>query len=321
MALALRRRFDTWFTKAAGPRTGPVVLTHRRVYILPTAHGYGFFVVLLVMLAGSINYSLSLGFVLTFLLGGLALNAIVYTYRNLANLRVAPMRTQPVFAGETARFPIRAENPTDVDRHAIDLRIVATQPHAIDVPARSEAVVEIPVPATRRGRLALPRLTLTTRFPLGLFRAWSYAWLDIECIVYPCPEPPGVPLPAARGERGEGALSALGTDDFAGLRAYHAGDSPRRIAWKADARDQGLLTKVFSGHAENHLWLSWSDMPARVDPEARLARLARWVLDADQQGLAFGLQLPDTTITPASGAAHRTLCLEALALYEHERPA
>ena len=46
---------------------GPVVLDRKRIYILPTRRGLLFAVFLLVMLLGSINYALSLGFVLTFL--------------------------------------------------------------------------------------------------------------------------------------------------------------------------------------------------------------------------------------------------------------
>ena len=47
------------------------------------------------MLTGSINYNLSLGFVLTFLLAALQMNAMIYTFRNLANLRVSGGRARP----------------------------------------------------------------------------------------------------------------------------------------------------------------------------------------------------------------------------------
>jgi hypothetical protein len=79
------------------------------------------------------------------------------------------------------------------------------------------------------------------------------------------------------------------------------------------------LTKVFSGRAETHLWLSWSELPAQLDPESRLSRLTRWVLDADAIDCAYGLRLPGVTIEPATGIEHRTRCLEALALYDDER--
>ena len=75
MPNALRRWLDTRAYRLRAPQHGPFVLEHRRVYILPVSHGYLFAFVLLIMLAGSINYSLSLGFVLTFLLAGWASTA------------------------------------------------------------------------------------------------------------------------------------------------------------------------------------------------------------------------------------------------------
>ena len=318
MPLALRRWLDTWLYQLRGAQSGPVVLVHRRVFILPVSHGYLYCVVLLIMLAGSINYSLSLGFVLTFLLAGLAINGILHTFRNLANLRVLAMRPRSVFVGQTAEFPLRIENPTDVARASIDVSSGKLTVSVVDVPAHAEALVSIAVPAERRGLLHLDRVTLLTRFPLGLFRAWSYCQFDVDCLVFPKPESPAALLPPPSGERGEGAASALGTEDYAGLRSYHAGDSPRRIAWKADAREQGLLTKIFSGRAETHLWLDWAALPATFDVEARLSRLTRWVLEADAVDCAYGLRIPGTTIEPDIGADHRTRCLEALALYDHE---
>ena len=240
MPAALRRWVDTWVYQLRGPQHGALVLEHRRVYILPVSHGYLYALVLLIMLAGSINYQLSLGFVLTFLLAGLGINGMLHTFRNLANLRVSAGRTRSVFVGQNAEFPLRIENPTPVARASIEVAHPGAGAQSFDVPAQGEIAVLVPLPAAKRGLLQLGRLTLITRFPLGLFRAWSYAHFDIDCIVFPAPETPGVPLPPPTGEMGEGATSASGNEDFAGLRPYHAGDSLSRIAWKADAREQGL---------------------------------------------------------------------------------
>src|SRR5438105_2923261 len=82
-----------------------------------------------------------------------------------------------------------------------------------------------------RGVLQPGRLTLYTRFPLGLYNAWSYIDLDAQCIVYPRPTPAGPPLPPLKPSGHDGAGAGHGQDDFAGLRQYHTGDSPRHIAW------------------------------------------------------------------------------------------
>lgn len=319
MALALRRCLDRWLFQIRGPQPGPIVLGHRKVFILPTAHGVVYLLVLLVMLAGSINYSLSLGFVLTFLLAGLALNGMLYTFRNLANLRVSALHPQPVFCGDGVHFELRVENTARIARVGIEALHPGCEPALFGVPAGDETIVSILVAAERRGIRPIGRITLRTRYPLGLFRAWSYVDLDIGCLVYPRPEDPPAPLPARSGERGDGTASAEGNEDFAGLRSYHAGDSMRRIAWKADARGSGLLSKVFSGRADSRLWFEWQSLPPELDTEARLSRLTRWVLEADMGDTAYGLRLPERTIAPDTGAAHRADCLRALALFEDAR--
>src|ERR1051325_10129078 len=103
---ALVSYFQSWLFQLRGPESGEVVLVQRRIFILPTRAGIFFGFVVLLMLTGSINYSLSLGYILTFLLASLGVTAMLHTFRNLAGLRVAPARTSPVFAGETALFAV-----------------------------------------------------------------------------------------------------------------------------------------------------------------------------------------------------------------------
>ncbi len=316
MYASLRNRIHQWFFRPRALETGIIALGRRRVFILPTGHGLTFAAVLLLMLTGSINYSLSLGFVLTFLLAALGINAMIYTFRNLANLRVSGGRARPVYAGDSARFTVNLENPGDTARYSLGLTRDRKAAEFVDAPARSTATAGVVIPAPRRGILRPGRLILFTRYPLGIYYAWSYLELDMHCIVYPRPEPPGVTLPAATTSPGEGTQRGQGQEDFAGLRQYYRGDSPRHVAWKAAARDQGLLTKQFAGRADTELWLDWALLPAHLDVEEKLSRLARWVLDAHAAGLSFGLRIPGTTVDIGTGEKQREHCLEALALFE-----
>ncbi len=297
-----------------GPERDEIVLVQRRIFILPTRAGLLFAGVLVLMLTGSINYTLSLGFVLTFLLASVGMTAMLHTFRNLAGLRITPAKTAPVFAGETAHFAFALNNPTRTGRHSVGLTRDKRDADIVEVPAGSVGIAIAGVPAERRGWLRPGRLTLYTRFPVGLFYAWSYIDLDTRCIVYPCPAPPGLPLPALHPTGAEGTGQGQGHDDFSGLRQYHPGDSPRHIAWKAAARGQGLMTKQFTGRATAELWLTPGLLPDRLDLEEKLSRLTRWVLDAHAAGIAYGLKLPGVTINLGGGEAHRDRCLEALAL-------
>lgn len=319
MPASLKSRLADWFIAPRAPETGVIVLVQRRVYILPTRLGLVFAVLLLMMLLGAINYSLSLGFVLTFLLVSMAFNGMLLTFRNLARLHVTGGRAPAVFAGNNARFTLNLANPAAYPRFSIGLSLDKHGPadaEFADVPANAPAQISVAVPAARRGRLRPDRLTLFTRFPLGLYYAWSYVQLDIHCIVYPRPSPSGQPLPPVEAAQGIGASHGQGQEDFAGLRPYHLGDPPRHIAWKAAARGQGLHTKQFTGQAASEIWLAWDQLPPRMAQEEKLSRLTRWVLDADAQQLHYGLRLPDAVIAMGGGDTQRDRCLEALALFE-----
>jgi uncharacterized protein (DUF58 family) len=296
------------------PEPGTIFLLQKRVYILPTRPGLAFALALVVMLIGSINYNLSLGYILTFLLASMALVAILHTFRNLVHLRFTPGRVGPVFAGEIAWFELFVENRSGYDRCSISLWHQG-KARQCDIASGRGTTVSVPVAAQKRGWLTPGRITVDTRFPLGLLRAWSYIQPDMRCLVYPEPDDGLLPLPEPSGGTGEKRVAAGGSDDFAGLRPYQVSDSPRHIHWKAAARGQGLQTKVFSGRAAAELWLDWNQLPANLGVESKLSRLTRWVLSADRVGLRYGLRLPRLEREPDAGEPHRLACLRELALY------
>lgn len=300
------------------PERGTVVLVHRRVYIVPARAGALFGATLLVLLLGSINYSLSLGFMLTFMLTGLGLAGMVHTARNLARLGISVGRAEPVFAGEVAQFRLFLESRVPFDRPAILARHLASGAQLVaDVPAGGTAEIVLGVPAARRGWMPVGRVMLETRFPLGLFRAWSYVEPDARCLVYPRPERSALPAASERdAAAGSAQARRAGNDDFSGLRSYQRADSPRHVAWKAVARSGEMLTKQFTGEAAQELWLDWQLLPASLAVETRLSRLAGWVLEAERAGASYGLRLPGVELAPARGDAHRAACLQALALHE-----
>lgn len=315
---APRRLLDQWLFRLRGRERAPIVLVQRRVFVLPTTAGLAYGATVILLLIGSINYLLGLGFVLTFLLAGLGIVAILHTFRNLVHLAVEPGRAEPVFAGETARFVLALVNRRPDPRHGLRLAPTGRPPVVVDVPGNSTTAVELALPSQQRGWLYPGRITVDTVYPLGLIRAWSYVEPDLRVLVYPAPEAAPPPLPWPAGGLAGSRSTLAGSDDFAGLRAYQPSDSPRHIAWKSVARDGPLLTKQFAGGGAATLWLAWDDLPAGMSIEARLSRLTAHVLQADGAGLTYGLRLPGRVIGSGSGAPHLAACLEALALHERD---
>lgn len=309
--------FKDWlFRWQKSDGNAPIVLGQRRIFIIPTWAGLLFAVALAVMLVSAINYNLALGHALVFLLAGIGVVGMVHTFRNLVALKISGGRCEPVFTGELAHFPLHLHNDRRQPRLALEWRAGDGATVSCNIAADGQVAIALPVVTQHRGWLSLPRIRLETRYPLGLFVAWSYPQPALRCLVYPrpleLPLPPASPA-ASSGEHGGDA----GREDFAGLRERQAADSPRHIAWKAVARDGGqrpLLVKEFAGGAREELWLDWSRLPDTMDGESRLSALTGWVLAAEAANLAYGLRLPGQEFPPDCGNAHRQRCLEALAL-------
>lgn len=314
-----------------GVEHGEVVLDRRRVYILPTRAGMLFAAAMLMMLFGSVNYSLQLGFLLTFLVTSMALVAMYHTHRNLARLTLTAHRAENVFAGDLATFEITVHNPTAEARFALEFEPLASlgrlrtslgpdipvQPITnADVPAAGSRDVRVAVSTRSRGRLPCPRLRIETRFPFGLWQAWAYYTPPLTAIVYPAPESdaPELPTVASAGAEQETGLVVSG-DEFAGVRPYNAGDPLKRVAWRLAARSDELTVKLFEGFARGEVELDFAQLPDTLNTEQKLARLCRWVLMAEAKQVRYGLALPGHQIEPGLGADQRERCLVALALH------
>ncbi len=310
-----------------------VQLGRDQVYILPTQHGFLFTLILFVMLLGSINYNNNMGFLLTFLLASTALVSMLHSHYMLHGLKVSVGKVNPVFVGEQAQFQLWIDNQNQAARYALHwsfgykniknlinwlLGNNDTVPIlSIDIPADQKIIMTIPMMVTKRGRLKLEPLTVSSRFPFGLFYVWGFVYLDVSTLAYPAPLGQRQ-LPKGSQDEAQAETSALqlgnSGDDFIGYRNYKVGDSPKHVDWKAVAKGQGWYIKQFGGSSSTSLWLSWEQV-RHLNLEAALSQLCLWVLIADSQNAKYGLQLPNETIKPNSGEQHREKCLHILALY------
>lgn len=315
----IRRRIREYIFRRLKRVAGPVTIQRQRIYIVPTRFGYLFGLMVFVMLMGSMNYSNSMGFALTFLLTGLGLVCMHHTHRNLVNLSVRAGRHAPVFAGQTAQFQLVLDNSAAAHRYALVTHQTesVTDPVHFDVPANGSAIAGLLLPAPRRGALPVPAFQIYTEFPLGFFHAWTWIELDMFCVVYPAPADSRLQPPPSAGGDGGRPERIGGTEDFIGLRNYQRGDTSRAIHWRTLPRSGQLMVKQFADPVQQELWLDWDSLPG-METEARLSQLCRWVLDSHRTGRNYGLALPGLKIDPANGEQHRQACLEALALFGSE---
>ncbi|WP_051434607.1 DUF58 domain-containing protein [Desulfonatronum lacustre] len=299
----------------------PVRLGTNRIYILPTKTGTTFFILLVVLLLISINYNNPPGYLLTFLLTGIALVGIFHTHRGLSGLLISHGAASPVFAGGRAEFPVAVTNPSRWPRHGIQVGWARVDTGPLkDVPAAEEQIFLPSLPAATRGALRPKRIVVATVFPLGLFRAWSWVALPLRCVVYPAPDPRASVFDQQsasldQGEDRPRAGNTLEGEEYHGLRAYQMGDPLRRIAWKAVARGTELVSKEFADDArQEDIVLDWNALPGE-ETEAKLSLLCRLVLDAEAAGQGYSLRIPGQRIPVGNGPRQMHACLTALALF------
>ncbi|MBS0506618.1 MAG: DUF58 domain-containing protein [Proteobacteria bacterium] len=317
---SLRQRWHDWWTQRL-PRSDTLQLTQRNVYILPTASGWMLALVLLVLLVASINFQLNLGYLLTFLLAGSVVVSVHLSHATLRGLSLRLLAPEPQFLGAGALLQVQLHNPRRAPRYGLAVAVrgaSAAQWAWTDVPAEGSSTVQVTFAPTRRGLQGVPLLMLETRYPLGTFRVWALWRPAAQVLIYPRPETPAPPLPPTepRGD-GTGQTPARGAGEFDGVRAYRRGDPLKLVVWKKAAKSlatgtSDLVSRDSQQAQRQELWLD-AAATGLAEPEARLSRLAAWVLQADRLGLDYGLRLPGRHIAPDSGAAQRRRCLEALA--------
>jgi uncharacterized protein (DUF58 family) len=292
-----------------------VVLRHSRIYILPTPRGAALIATLATMLLTAMNYALSLGYALTFVAGGMVAAALLATFRNLAGLAASPLGAGEAFAGGDLEFTLSLASGS---RERIGITVAGRQglPTSVDLPPGATRPVALSIAAPKRGHMRLGRISVSSDFPLGIWRAWAYVHFPLTGTVFPAPEAAAPPLPAGRHGSYVGRSSRLADTELAGLRDYERGDAQNRIAWKAVARGAGWYSKQFEGTGGGGtLEFHWLELPTNIDPETGLSRFTAWILAAERAARPFSLHVPGTVLPTGQGAAHQRAALTALALF------
>jgi uncharacterized protein (DUF58 family) len=297
-----------------------------RIYVLPTRFGGAFVLLSLLTLVGCINYLLSLGYALTFLLLSVWVVCAVHASRALVGAAVHLRPPDRPFAGVPLPLGVALTGPGLLSQ-PLGLRVgpaivwLEDQDDAGTRAASASGVLTLPAP--ERGPQRLPTVRLEGHDPLGLWRSSLYpqgsgpgSGLPTEFLIYPAPEEHAPPPPVA-GYTGLATETrrAAGDEEVHGLREYRPGDAPRRIAWKQAAHTGTLLTRTYDAPQAAALALDYHSAAAAGETEARLSRLCAWVLEAERRGCEFSLNLPGTRLERAAGDTQVRRALEALARY------
>ena len=308
------RRFKSWLDRRVPPAQA-IRLTHRNIFIVPTRQGFGFVLILLLVLIAGINYQNALAHALAFLMLGLFLVAMLQTYRNLAGLVLS--QTVPIEGFVGQKISVAFQVQSDVGRVYDGLffywpNLPVAQGFGVD--HNGTTIFRQSIPA-HRGWYEPGRLRLETVYPFGLFRAWS--WLDFDCKIlsYPKPVPCEGRVSQEDSELDAGRRSSLGADDVKALRDFQDGDDQRHIHWRASAKLDRLTVKSYESQQSSSQWLRLAALEA-LPMADRLGGLAYLIEAASKRGDAFGLDLYGQQLPVASGPGQERKALKRLALFD-----
>ncbi len=291
-----------------------ITLNHRRIFILPSKMGLGFALLITLLLLIAIVYNNNLAYLLTFLLASIFFITILHSFKSLASLVFFSSSGQAVFAGEIAGFEITINNPENIERFNLQLTLEDSIHFCLKKQQKKHLTLYCKT--HKRGWLQLEKVTISSTFPLGFFRAWSPMRFVSKVLVYPKPSRVKQPFPEAEGQQNQALKNThkKGNDDFYGLKEYQPGDPVKHIHWKAYAKGHGLHSKQYESGSLTDLWLNYAQAPGH-NVEERLSQLCRWVVDAEKAGLQYGFSLPGFKLETGQGKEHYQKCLEAMALF------
>ncbi len=312
--MKLIQKLQHWLLKRVSKQKN-ARLSAQNIYILPTREGIIFAVLILIMLSAAINFNNSLIFFITFLLASTAIICMYMTQKNLLYLNFSIGHVKPVFCHESIQIPLRISQDKISQRTRFSIAItLEKQCEMTDVLPHDTTLLQLKMISQKRGYANIPPFEIATIFPLGLFRAWANIELDSDTLVYPHPAKNCLYHPET-GMEGEGqGEKGRGQDDFDGFKTYQVGESLKHVHWKAYAREQGLLSKIFTGSISHEYWIRWNEFNHH-DIEYKLSQICRLLIDAEQRGDRYGLELPLQTIAIDQGYQHQHRCLKAIALF------
>ena len=315
-----QRRMDNWIALRNPATSGEISLHNRRLYILPTGFGYLYAAMQVVLLLAAINYQNSMTYVLTFLLTALGIISLWQTHKNLLGLNIRLKTPKPVYQQEDLNLEFVISHSNRVERYAIGIQYLNQPPVYTSLKPEQTKTVNLILPALKRGIFSPAGFIIFTRYPTGLFHAWSWVKFDIPILIYPKPVYDSkLKDTISDDQHSKSTIDITDGDDFAGLREYHQGESLKHISWKAYAQGRGMLTKTFQGHSSPSLWIDWFDMTAE-SLEGKLSQMTALVIETNKEGRKYGVKLPGIEIEKSTGPAHLNECLQRISTFKQAEP-
>ena len=328
MLINWNSRISHWLDKRI-PAARSFQLDMRSIFIFPAKFGW-----LFIFLCGGLfllgtNYQNNLILLMCYFLLSLFLITLFTSYVNFSKTHIQLGKVQHVFVNDSVYLPLwlnadinTTNNASSKRPHGFyELKFIAQKnTYVVDADDLCNPI-HLDYCCSKHGVLSLPRVTVSSTYPLGLFRCWTHLAFTSEILVYPKPLPCEMQLTSIDRASDSGSHTSVhaGHDDFESLKAYQLGEPLHHVAWKQLAKGRGMISKQFASTSSQTGWLKLVPCPPE-NLEKQLSHLCYQVLELSRNNQTFGLDLGRNCITPNAGSEHKDACLKALAMYKGQVP-
>lgn len=243
--------------------------------------------------------------------------------RNISLLIEAP---HEIFAKSPLSIRYLFSNHTNYDKFGLEVKDEITkQTFGITtIPSQSTISLYSNISFPQRGVLTWKHIKLTSEFPFS-FIIQNYKLL-IENTLLVLPKPlkySSIKLPTHASMFREGSFSSItrtASQDFAGLREYHTGDSHKSIDWKATAKSNKLIVKEFEEDLPSGVSIlldlpdtGYEEDRAKDFFEKSITLAASMVWEIAHQGYLILFAYADKIVSYKRGREHALNILRAMA--------
>lgn len=318
----LNQKFSDWLDNQL-PVADEQTLNRRVIFILPSRFGVYFLISAMILFLLGTNYQNNLILMFSFLMVAIMLVTMFHTFVALNKLKLVMISAPTMERANVSEVTLALHSETP--RHLLTLYFDAFLPIRIAI-AEGKNTIKVPHHPKLRGKHRLPRLTVETNYPLGLFRCWSHVSFEQEIFVYPKPKP-------IKRKELSSLLDAclLGgkndqnfdvndpkrgkqAEDIDQLEHYQKGQPLTRVSWKHVASGQGWYSKSFGN--EEHLALRIDEkLFPYTNIEERLAVITYVVGYCVDREIVFDFKLGGDNVERVDCFQQAELCFQSLAQY------
>jgi len=281
----LERYWNKWLNKRI-PAAIQHHLNHHNIFIFPAKFGLLFLSLCVLLFLLGTNYQNNLMLLLCYFLVAIFLVNLLASYINFARINLQIGKCPEVFVGDNLNVPLwlnannddnyQARSPVNGLLHfkfqAINhkshknIKTQHAQPNTlVDANAFSNPI-NLSQKCQQRGKLSLPRVTVKSFYPLGLYRCWTHLAFTHQVTVFPKPLPCQIQLHVSEHDNAnknakknnKTTIEQAGQDDFSHLKTYQVGEPLNHVAWKQLAKGRGMISKQFSSVGNGIGWLKLS---------------------------------------------------------------